>query len=381
MRKRKSNHENLKVAIVTEHLWKMGGANRVLECFCEMFPNADIYALFGEKNAKKRHGLLSEEICNHKISYSKLNNLPFVKKYYQYTFGKWIKNIEKFDLSDYDLVISSSSSVAHGVITSVDCFHLSYIHSPMRFIWDLNKTYFGKDKGSHSFPVGFVSKIPFNFARIWDVSASNRSELLIANSHCVKNRIYKYWKKDSIVIYPPVKVYEGEIKMNRQDYFVSGAPFEKNKGGKFLLEYAKKMGFNLKVIGSGSMLASMKRKYGKYQNIQILGWISEEEKWDMLSNCAGYITAGPEDYGIFPVEAISCGTPVLAFRGGGSLETIEDGRGGMFFDWNNFEDTFGKFSTKKWDYTDVRKSLKNFNTKDSFKEKIAKVLVDNGIQI
>ncbi|HOV29539.1 MAG TPA: glycosyltransferase [Candidatus Dojkabacteria bacterium] len=381
MKERKNNSENLKVAIVTEHLWKMGGANRVLNCFCEMFPTADIYCLFGEKNFLKRKEVLSDEICKHRVFYSKLNNLPFVRKYYQYTFRKWIKNVEKFNLSNYDLVISSSSSVAHGVITPYNCLHISYIHSPMRFIWDLNKTYFGEKRGSHSLPVGLASRIPFNFARIWDVCASNRSEVLIANSNCVRNRISKYWKKESKVIYPPVEMYKGKLKERRDDYFVCGAPFEKNKGGEFLLEKAKNMGFNLKVIGTGSMLSSMKRKYGKCDNIEILGWVSEDEKWNMLCSCSGYIVAGEEDYGIFPVEALSCGTPVLAFKGGGSLETVVEGKGGMFFEWNNFEDVFEKFRQKDWDCRDVRMSLRNFNTKDSFKEKIMDVLVDNGIHI
>ncbi|MGI5897928.1 MAG: glycosyltransferase [Candidatus Dojkabacteria bacterium] len=377
MEKRSSN--NLRVAIVTEHLWKMGGANRVLDCFCEIFPQADIYALFGWSSEEEKKEHLSEEICKHNIYYSGLNRWPLVRKYYQYTFANWIKEVEKFDFSKYDLVISSSSSVTHGVITPLDCFHLAYIHSPMRYIWDLNGKYFGEGKSSRF--VSFCTKIPFNFARIWDVNASNRADVLIANSKYVKKRIWKYWKRETNVIYPPVKLYDGDIVTKRGEYFVSGAPLEKNKGGDFLLEKAKTLGFNLKVIGTGNMLGSLRRKYGRCKNIEILGWVSEEKKWNLLSNAKGYIVPGLEDYGIFGVEALSCGTPILAFMGGGSLETVTDGVSGMFFGENNFENMFKKFTERKWDYVKVVNSLRNYNTREDFKKKICDVLVDKGIYI
>ncbi len=378
---KKKNSDNFKVAIVTEHLWKMGGANRVLDCFCEMFPNADIYALFGWGDEKRKRENLSEEICKHKLFYSNLNRLPFVRKYYQYTFSKWIKEIEKFDFSNYDLVISSSSSVAHGVITPLDCFHLAYIHSPMRYIWDLNRKYFGNGDGSHSSFVSFFSKIPFYFARIWDVTASNRADVLIANSHYIKKRVWKYWKKHVEVIYPPTNLYTGALVKKREEYFVSGAPFEKNKRGDFLLEKAKELGFKLKVIGTGNMLSSLRKKYSKYENIEILGWVSEEEKWSILSNASGYIMPGIEDYGIFVVEALSCGTPVLAFDSGGCLETVVDGVSGMFFEKDTFDEIFERFRNYKWEYSKVKSSLRNYNTRESFKEEIKRVLVDKGVYI
>lgn len=371
---------NYKVAIVTEHLWKMGGANRVLECFCEIFPNADIYALFGHSTKETQQKNLSEEICKHNIYISGLNKIPFIKKIYQFTFSKWITNIEKFDFSQYDLVISSSSSVAHGVITPLHCKHISYIHSPMRYIWDLNSTYFGKTKDTHNRFVSFISKPVFLFARVWDIFASNRSDFLLSNSEYVKKRIWKYWRKDSVVVYPPVELFKKKINTKRENYYVCVAPFEKNKKGRFLLERARDIGFNLKIVGSGSSENKLRREFRKYKNIEILGWVTDEKKWKLLSNASGYIIPGVEDYGISVIEAISCGTPVLAYADGGVLENVIDGVNGCFFDSeDSFSDVFEKFNKIKWDYVKISKSLVNYNSKESFKSEIRKILRKNGI--
>lgn len=369
-----------RVAIVTEHLWKMGGANKVLECFCEIFPNADIYALFGHSTKEMQQKNLSKEICKHNIYISGLNKIPFIKKIYQFTFSKWITNIEKFDFSQYDLVISSSSSVAHGVITPLHCKHISYIHSPMRYIWDLNNIYFGKSKNSHNKFVSLISKPVFLFARVWDTVASNRSDLLLTNSKYVEKRIYKYWRKDSLIVYPPSELFKGQIKTERDNYYVCIAPFEKNKKGEFLLEKARDIGFNLKIIGSGSSENKLKKKFRKYRNIEILGWVTDMKKWELLSNASGYIIPGVEDYGISVIEAISCGTPVLAYATGGVVENVKEGVNGCFFyNEDGFDTAFKKFRNTEWDYIKISKSLVNYNSKESFKSEIRKIFQKNGI--
>jgi len=369
-----------KVAIVTDSLLKMAGGSRVLECFAQMFPDADIYTLFAP-SIKKREKLLSKDILSHKIYTSKLNKIPFVHKanLYRYTLHKWPTHIERFDFSDYDIVISSSWAVSHGVITPLGTKHIAYIHTPMRYIWDMYSLYF---KGK--FPQ-LVYRVCTNFLRIWDVSASTRPDILISNSNFVSKRMEKYWrKKAEYVIYPPVERYEGEIKKKREEYFVSGAPFEPNKGGEFLLECAKEIGFELKVIGIGGNEKKLRRRYGKYPNIHFLGWVSEEEKWDIFSKAKGYIMSGTEEFGIFPVEAMSCGTPVLAHGSGGVLETVKDGVSGMFFkgeDVESFRKVFNEFKKKKWNYTKVRDSIKDINDVEGFKKQIEGVFVDNGILI
>lgn len=379
----RNREKKYRVALVTENLWRMAGANRVLASFAEMFPEADIYALFGREKDKEKY--LSSTVCSHKICYSKLNRIPFIRKIYRYTYPLWIHYIEKFDFSEYDLVISSSSSVSHGVLTPLECKHISYIHTPMRYVWDLNQKYFKSSKFGFSFPVRIVSKIFFNFSRLWDVVASNRSDILISNSKYVKKRIHKYWGKDvHSIVYPPMEKYTGKIRNERDNYFVSGAPFDENKCGDFLLECAKSLGFNLKIIGTGNMKKKLKMKYRNSKNIEFLGWISEEKKFDVLSNALGYIIPGIEDYGIFPVEAMSCGTPVLAYKGGGSLETVQENVSGIFFDdysIASFEKGLNSLKKRKWNYKQVSESLVNMNDSNSFKDEIRKILVDNGIYI
>ncbi len=363
-----------KVAIITESLWKMAGANRVLEVFGEIFPQADIYALFGKKE------LLSSSLRKHKIYFSFLNKLPFIKHFYRYTLYLWPIAIESFDLSSYDLVISNTSSVSHGVITPLNCKHVVYVNSPMRYIWDLQPLYF--DVVKFNFLKRATVSFFLFFNRIWDVVAAQRADMLIANSYFIKKRVEKYWGRDiHNVIYPPVVLYKGKISSKREDYYLAGAPYEPNKRGDFLLECAAKIGFNLKIIGTGSMKKKLKKRYRKYSNIEILDWVSEKKKWDLISNAKGYIVAGIEDYGIFCAEALSCGTPVLAYRGGGSLELVKENISGLFFNkWKveHFEEILQNFENKRWDYENIGGSVENVNTKELFKKKFKEILVEQG---
>jgi len=370
---KKNNPQNfqnsdLRVALVTESLWSMGGANRVLETFAKMYPQVDIYALFGDPRS------LSKELQKHNIFFSSLNRRPFIKQLYRYTYYLWPLHIEKFDLSQYDLVISSSSSVAFGVVTPMSCKHIAYIHSPMRYLWDLKKL------GSESFSgiKGTIRDFLLVFIRLWEVSASSRPDVLITNSEFVSKRIQKYWgRKPDGVLTPPIHYYEGVInermKKNGDKYIVAGAPFEFNKKGEFLLECIKDTNIVLKLIGSGSKEPKLRRKYAKYKNIQFLGRISDEEKWNVLSKASAFVMPGIEDYGIFPVEAMSAGTPVLAYKAGGILENLVEGVNGYFFtEWKkeNFNIGLKKVLDEKWNYKNVSESVrKNNNTEDMFKKK------------
>lgn len=360
-----------RVALVTESLWSMGGANRVLESFSKMYPNSDIYALFGDTTS------LSSELQKHKIIFSALNKRLFIKQLYRYTYHLWPLHIEKFDLSSYDLVISSSASVAFGVITPMTCKHIAYIHSPMRYLWDL------KDVGLKDF--GFLKRTITSFLlvfiRLWETSASSRPDVLIANSQFVSKRIQKYWgRKPEDVLTPPIHYFDGVIEgkdkragENGDKYIVAGAPFEFNKKGEFLLECIKDSNVILKLIGSGSKEPKLRRKYSKYKNIQFLGKISDEEKWNVLSKASAFVMPGIEDYGIFPVEAMSAGTPVLAYKAGGILENLAEGINGYFFtEWKKEDFNIGlkKVLKEKWDHKKISESVrKNNNTEDMFKKK------------
>ncbi|MGI6444000.1 MAG: glycosyltransferase [Candidatus Dojkabacteria bacterium] len=367
---------NLRVAIVTDSLFRMEGGSRVLECFAQMFPDADIYTLFStpERHRKK---YLSEDILSHKIYTSKLGKWLFVNKYYQWILPLWPFYIERFDFSEYDLVISSSWSVAHGVITPLGCKHIAYINTPVRYAWDLFHTYFSKKK------FNWIYNFFIHYLRIWDSASSSRADLMIANSNFVSKRMKKYWNRAAdIVIRPPVKRYTGKIFSKRKNYFVAGAPFEENKGGEFLLECAKWIGFKLKIIGSGSKKKELERKYRDCKNIEFLGWVDEEEKYKILSKTSGFIMPGIEDFGIFPVEALSCGTPVLGYGLGGILDTVQDGINGILFYEENidsFKEALLKFENSDWDYVKVSRSIESMNSGEDFKKKVGEFLIDKGI--
>jgi glycosyltransferase involved in cell wall biosynthesis len=247
----------------------------------------------------------------------------------------------------------------------------------MRYLWDL------KDVGLKDF--GFLKRALTNFLlvfiRLWEASASSRPDVLIVNSQFVSKRIQKYWgRKPDGVLTPPIHFFEGTIKEknerkgeNGEKYIVAGAPFEFNKKGEFLLECMKDSDVVLKLIGSGSKEPRLRRKYSKYKYIQFLGKISDDEKWEVFSKASAFVMPGIEDYGIFPVEAMSSGTPVLAYKAGGILENLVEGVNGYFFtecNMDNFNIGLKRVLNEKWDYRKIAESVrKNNNTEDMFKKK------------
>lgn len=362
--------ENIKVAIVSDHTFTFAGASCVTKTLGSMFKNPDYYFLMGDRKE-------SEEYFNTKrVYFSFLNRFPFLRSYYRYTYFLWPVAGEGFDFSKYDLVISSSFSVSHGVIAGLNTKHIAYIHTPMRYAWDLTKEYFGKSFFLKRWIISFF----LNFLRMWDVSASSRADVVICNSNFVKDRIWKYWRrKVDYVVYPPVKLYEGKIYEKREEYFVAGAPFEVNKGGEFLLGCAKEIGFDLKIIGVGDDFKKFRNRYSKFKNISFLGRVSQREKYNILAHAKGFLCAGVEDFGIFPVEAMSCGTPVIAYKGGGYLDSVKEGVNGMFFKEHTaeeFKKVHEKFLLSKWNTKSIRDSVQGFS-EDRFRSSIQQIILKN----
>lgn len=361
------NKKDIKVAIVGEGFYFFEGTNRVNKILCEIFPNADIYGFFGSRK------LMEEHFKGHRYEFSFLKRYPFLKKYYQYTYFLWPLAVESFNLSGYDLVISSSYSCALGCIAPYPVKHISYIHTPMRYAWDLKDIYFNKK----NFSLWKRLVIPFflNYLRNWDVCAAQRPDVLISNSKFVSSRMKKYWKREAdFVIYPPVELYKGKINEKRSKYFVAGTSLEPNKNGDILFKYTRDLNIPLKVIGRYSR--KMKKKYGKYENIEFLGRISDKEKYKVLSKAKGYITLGIEDFGIFPVEAMSCGTPVLFYKYGGVCESVIDGKTGIGIDKldiKEFKKGLDMFENMKWNYKGIAKYSKRFG-KERFKKNIKGVV-------
>jgi glycosyltransferase involved in cell wall biosynthesis len=210
---------------------------------------------------------------------------------------------------------------------------------------------------------------------MWDVSSSSRVDKIITNSKFVSNRCKRYWGREAdTVINPPVSIYKDKLVeyKDRDNYFVIGAPFAENKGGRFAIECAKELGFTLKVLGKSRGYKKLKRLAKGDKNIEFLGKVSDEDKWKILSRAKGFLATGIEDFGIFPLEAVSCGTPVLALSKGGYLESIQEGVNGVFYDkntLNSFKKGMAKLKEKDWEVLRVRDSAKDMGV-DRFKKEI-----------
>lgn len=360
--------KDLRVAIIHDWFWSMKGAEKCAEALGELFPQADIYALFGDRSR------MSSKLKKHKMIFSILQKLPFIKHIYRYTYILWPLLIEQFDLSGYDLVVSSSSSVAKGVVTDYKTVHICYMHSPMRYAWDQTFDYFNPE----NFSLWKRIVIPFflNYLRIWDVVSTDRIDFLIANSKFTSKRIEKYYqRKPDAVVYPPLGIEEVKINKKKEDYFVA-SPFDPNKGGRLIVEAAMLYGFKLKLYGTGPLFKELKKKARKYKNIEFLGWVSDAFRWELISRAKGCIYAGVEDLGIIALEAMACGVPVVAYKAGGVVETVKEGKTGVFFNDQKASALYEailKLETLKMDQVKMRNHVKKF-AKDKYMKQMSKLI-------
>ena len=361
------NIENLKVAIVHDWLVNYGGAERVVETFLEIFPQADIYTLvYDEKKMEK-------SFPKEKVHTTFIQKIPKATKLYTKLLPLMPLAFEELNLTKYDLVVSSSSCCAKGIITSPNTLHLSYIHSPMRYIWDLYYEY--KEKSNFLvkiFMMAFSKKL-----RIWDITSSRRIDVLIANSNYIKKRIKKCWGLDAEVINPPVET-EKYFPNNKEaeDFYVVFSRFVAYKRIDLAIEACKELGKKLVVIGDGEEREKLKKLADNDKNIIFTGRISDEEVRDYLQRCKAMIFSAEEDFGIIPVEVQACGRPVIAYGKGGALETVVSGKTGVFFYEQNKESVvkaIEEFEEMKFDTVDILENSKKFS-KEIFKEKILKIV-------
>jgi glycosyltransferase involved in cell wall biosynthesis len=307
---------NLRVAIVHDWFYVRGGSERVVEALAEIFPQADLFALFARPEA------MSPELRGRKLTTSWLQKIPFIHKCHRHTLMFHPLALEQFDLSDYDLVLSSSSGSAKGVITPQHTLHVCYCHSPMRYIWDMYSAY----SREMSPIVRFIFALTAHQVRLWDYASAGRVDHFVCNSRYISSRIRKVYRRESEVIHPPVEVASVTLEDRQEDFYLTVGRLVNYKRFDLAIEACNHLKRPLKVIGTGPDYRRLKRLAGP--TVEFLGSISDLEKHGMLNRCRALLFPGEEDFGIVPVEAQAHGRPVIAFGAGGALETVlglEDG--------------------------------------------------------
>lgn len=312
----------MKVAIVHDFLLKLGGAERVTKAFSEMFPNAPIYTLLYDEK------VVGKVFPKEKVRTSFLQNYPeFIRKRHRFLTHKMPQAIEELNLEEFDLVLTSSNAFAHGALTNSNTRHICYCHSPMRYAWDWANEYQKEND------IKGLKKILYSLLirklREWDKVAADRPDLYIANSKNVKKRIKKYYNLESEVIYPPVNTERFRVGKNNEGYFLIISTLTPYKRIDLAVQLFNKIGRKLIIIGEGSQKKYLQEIAG--DNIDFLGFKSDDVVKTYLENCRGLIFPGEEDFGIVPVEAMACGKPVLAYGKGGVTETVIPGETGEFF--------------------------------------------------
>lgn len=308
-----------KVAIVHDWLPVIGGAEKVLEHIVRLFPEADIYTLFNFLSLEDQ-----KTFGDSPIHESYLSRLPGVRRYYRKLLPLMPQAIENFDLSSYDLVISSSCSVAKGVLTGAHQTHVSYVHSPARYAWDLSHAYLKKD-GMDRGVKGFLTKYFLKSFRIWDYRTANGVDQFIANSAFIKKRIWKVYRRKAEVIYPPIDLEKFCVQDKKEDFYLTASRHVSYKRIDLIVEAFTRMPERkLVVIGDGPELSAIKKMADGHVNIKVMGYQPNHVLYDYMQRSKGFIFAAEEDFGIIPVEAQACGTPVIAYGAGGALETVID---------------------------------------------------------
>lgn len=359
----------MRVGLVHDWLINMGGAEKVLEALCTIFP-ADIYTL-----VKDSQNLIGSPFENMEIKTSFIQKLPRAKKKYRSYLPLFPLAIEQFDLSGYDLIISSSHSIAKGVLTHAEQFHICYCHTPMRYAWDLYQQYL-RESGLKSGLKGVLAKGFLHYLRIWDAHASLRVNAYIANSRYVARRIKKLYKEEASVIYPPVDVDYFSLEEKKEDFYLAASRLVPYKKIDLIVEAFSHMpDKKLVVIGDGPDMGKVKSKAKK--NIEILGYQSNETLRTYLQKAKGFVFAALEDFGILPVEAQSCGTPVIAYNKGGAAETILADKTGVFFEEQTISsliEAIKKFEGMTFNPQEIRLHSEKFR-EEIFREKF-QALVD-----
>lgn len=372
----------MKVAIVCDWLVTYAGAERVIEQMLKVYPEADLFAVVDFLPEGSRDFLMNKSVTT-----TFIQNLPKAKKYYRAYLPLMPIAIEQLDLSSYDLVISSSHCVAKGILTGPDQIHISYVHSPVRYAWDLQHQYLRESGLTH----GLKSKIAraiLHYIRIWDTRTSNGVDYFISNSRFIAKRIWKCYRREATVVYPPVNIDIFQYCEEKEDYYVTASRMVPYKKMDLIVEAFTQMpDKKLVVIGDGPDFEKNKKKAGT--NVTLLGFAPDNVMRDYMQHAKAFVFAAEEDFGITPVEAQACGTPVIAYGKGGSLETVrglgvQEKPTGVFFEKQTVESL--KSAVTRFEYERSAISCRNcrYNAerfgeaifRQTFKKYVDRILVE-----
>lgn len=366
----------MRVALVQDWLTEIGGAEKVFAAFGEIYSDADIYTLTSHDRV-----INDLNIDKAKLKESFIAKLPFGRSKYRYYLPLFPKAIESFDFSSYDLIISSSSSVAKGIITNSRQLHICYCHSPVRYAWDLYHQYIN-EAGLNGFGMKqwYVRHV-LHKLRIWDVICANRVDFFIANSNYIKSRIQKVYRRDAEVIYPPVDLEKFQLNQNKDEFYFTASRLVPYKKIDLIVESFSKMpNKKLIVAGIGPDFKKIKALAGI--NIELKGFVSDEEMRHLMQRAKAFVFAADEDFGIIPLEAQACGTPVIALNRGGTKETVVDGISGIHFNEQSIEslsEAIDKFEkTGAFDANRIRENAERFSKQRFYVE--VKSFIDNRLK-
>ncbi|NNE32373.1 MAG: glycosyltransferase [Winogradskyella sp.] len=355
----------MKKALVHDWYYISGGAEKVVHSFNAIWSDFDHYALVDFLNDKDRNYILNGA----KVNTSFIQNFPTAKSNHRKFLQFFPRAIEEFDLSDYELILSSSASVAKGVLTHQNQLHICYCHSPMRYAWDLYHQYL--EESNFGLLKGLYAKRVLHKMRTWDIINTNRVDVFIANSNYIKGRIKKIYNREAIVIYPPVDVNAFALEEKKDNYYFTASRLVPYKKIKLIVSAFNNMpDKKLIVAGEGPELKNIKAIANN--NIEILGFLESQELNKYMSKAKAFVFAAEEDFGIIPVEAQACGTPVIAYNKGGTKETVVDQETGLLFNHQTEDaimEAVHKFENLQFDPKVVRQNALRFS-KERFEKEI-----------
>ncbi len=358
----------MNIALVHDHLVaQVGGAERVLKIFHELYPNAPIFSLLYDQ--RRFDGFFESA----KIRTSFLQKFPFRILPYQSLLPLMPTATEQYNLNEFDIVLTSSSAFSKGVLTRSTTLHVCYCHTPTRYLWTNSQSYVCELKIPNIIKMG----LPFVLSglRVWDRVAADRVDRFIANSKTVQERIKKFYRRKSDIIYPPVETEKFFISNPVGDYFLAGGRLVSYKRFDIIVEAFNNLGLKIKIFGAGPEYKKLK-KLARRKTIEFVGQVSDHDRSDLYSKALAFINPQEEDFGITTIEAMASGRPVIALAAGGALETISDGTTGVFFydqDWPALADAIIRFKPEEYSPIRIRGYSMQFGV-ERFKKQITEYI-------